>query len=326
MVPNIHIQPTPSISLTSTTSHSDVRALLGWGPYNPIPGHEGIGTVVALGPSTTPSTLLHKRVGIKWLHSACDSCSACASSWPNNCAKQLNTGKGDVAGTLRQYTIGVAKYLTVVPDEVESEVAAPLLCAGLSMAGAVGQLEPEVKKGEWLVLQGAGGGLGHLGLQIAARIKGFKVIAVDTGEEKRKLCLDLGATAFVDFAAEDVEAKVRALTDGEGASGVIVVPGSESAYKLAPRLIRNRGVIVCVGLPEAGFELPITPLECSSRGLVIKGTSVGNEEQMRELFEYAIDGTVVPLVEVRDFEETGEVLGMLERDEVKGRIVVRIPQ
>jgi propanol-preferring alcohol dehydrogenase len=231
-----------------------------------------------------------------------------------------------VAGTLQQFAIGDAKYLTLVPDEVKSEIAAPLLCAGLSMAGAVGTLEPECKKGEWLVLPGAGGGLGHLGLQIAARVKGYKVIAVDTGEARKKLCVDLGATEFIDFMTEDVEVKVKEATGGEGASGVIVVPGNESAYRLAPRLVKNRGVIVCVGLPKAGFDIPITPLECANRGLVIKGSSTGNEEQMQQLFKYAIDGTVLPLVEVQDFEKTGEVLHMLKRDEVKGRIVVKIPQ
>jgi propanol-preferring alcohol dehydrogenase len=312
------------VLLTTTYSHSDVRALLGWGPYNPIPGHEGIGTVVAIGPNT-PKSILDKRVGIKWLYSACGSCSTCRDSWPNNCSKQLNTGKGDVAGTLRQFAIADAKYVTLVPDEVKSEVAAPLLCAGLSMAGAIGQLEPELKRGDWLVLPGAGGGLGHLGLQIAARVKGYKVITVDTGDARKQLCMDLGATAFIDFASEDVEAKVKDLTEGEGANGIIVVPGNEKAYELAPKLIRNRGVIVCVGLPKAGFNIPITPLEAANRGLVIKGSSTGNEEQMQELFKYAIDGTVLPLIEIRDFEQTSEVLHALRRDEVKGRIVVRIP-
>ncbi|KIW09142.1 uncharacterized protein PV09_00078 [Verruconis gallopava] len=309
----------------STSSHSDVRALLGWGPYNAVPGHEGIGRVVSLGPNVDPS-LLHARVGIKWLYKACGSCSTCGDGWPNNCPSQLNTGKGAVQGVLQQYAIGDAKYLTMVPDAVKSEIAAPLLCAGLSMAGAVGRLDGDMRAGEWLVLPGAGGGLGHIGLQIAARVRGYNVIAVDTGDARRELCMRLGATAFVDFATEDVEARVKELTGGEGAKGIIVVPGSERAYELAPKLVKNRGIIVCVGLPKGGFNIPITPLDCANRGLVIKGSSTGNEAQMQELFKYAIDGTVLPIVEVQDFERSGDILYMLKRDEVKGRIVVRIPQ
>jgi len=195
------------------------------------------------------------------------------------------------------------------------------------MAGAIARLEPELQRGDWLVLPGAGGGLGHLGLQIAARVKGYKTIAVDTGAERKKLCEELGASAFIDFATtQDVEKEVKALTGGEGASGIIVVPGAESAYRLAPKLVRNRGVIVCVGLPKAGFDIPITPLECANRGLVIKGSSTGNEMEMEELFEWAREGKVLPIVEERGWEESGDVLWALRRDEVKGRIVVKIPQ
>jgi alcohol dehydrogenase, propanol-preferring len=114
----------------------------------------------------SPSSLLGQRVGIKWLHSACGSCSACTSSpaYPNNCAKQRNTGRS-VAGTLQQYAIADSRYVSPIPDGIVNEVAAPLLCAGLSMAGAVSRLEPELKRGDWVDLPGAGGGLGHLSQQ-----------------------------------------------------------------------------------------------------------------------------------------------------------------
>jgi alcohol dehydrogenase, propanol-preferring len=255
------------LSNTSLCSHSDVRALIGWGVYKPIPGHEGVGKIVALGPDqpTSRSLKIGQRVGVKWLYSACGTCSVCKQGFPNNCSSQLNTGRS-VPGTLQQYCIADARYVSLIPDKVSSEVAAPLLCAGLSMAGAISRLEPELKEGDWLVLPGAGGGLGHLGLQIAARIKGYKVIAIDTGDGKATLCKELGATAFIDFQKEDAQKKVQELTGGEGAHGIVVVPGSEKAYELAPRLIRNRAVMVCVGLPRADFHIPISPIECANRG------------------------------------------------------------
>jgi alcohol dehydrogenase, propanol-preferring len=133
------------------------------------------------------------------------------------------------------------------------------------MAGAVSKLEG-LQRGDWVVIPGAGGGLGHLGVQIAARQEGYRVIAVDSGEEKRKLCLELGATEFVDFKDVDVEKRVKELTDGEGAHAVIVVPGSEKAYELAPKLIRNTGTLVCVGLPRGDFHVPVAPIEVANRG------------------------------------------------------------
>src|ERR1051326_4777344 len=82
-------------------SHSDIRNVLGWGTYTDIPGHEGVGKVVKLGQNVSPS-LLGKRVGIKWLYSACGKCSVCSAGYPNNCATQLNTGRS-VTGTLQQF-------------------------------------------------------------------------------------------------------------------------------------------------------------------------------------------------------------------------------
>lgn len=315
---------------------------MGWGANSAIPGHEGVGRVVVLGPSAPP-TLLGQRVGVRWLNSACGVCAVCSStpSFPNNCPRQRNTGR-NVPGTLGQYIVADARYVSHIPDSLLSEVAAPLLCAGLSMAGAISRLEPELRRGDWVVLPGAGGGLGHLGLQIAARTKGYRVIAVDTGEAKRKLCMSLGAKAFVDFLKEDVEMNVKELTGGECAHGIVVVPGGQKAYTLAPKLIRNRGVIVCVGLPREDFHIPISPIECCDRGmcrygnlarsiliggigLVIKGSATGNEEQLQELFQLALSKTVLPRIELIDFSQTGEILKKLKKDEISGRVVTMIP-
>lgn len=245
--------------------HSDCRNVEGMGKYEDIPGHEGVGVVVKLGPDVA-SDLLSKRVGIKWLWSACGNCAACKRGKVNNCPGQLNTGRS-VNGTLQQYVVAHAAYLTLIPDGVPSEVAAPLLCAGLSLAGAVSKVAPEVQPGEFVAIVGAGGGLGHIGVQIAAHT-GYKVIAIDSGEDKRVLCKEMGAVAFVDYAKEDVVSAVKALTDGEGAHGVICVAGSERAYEQAPSLVRNNGVFVCVGLPPDDFMFPMSPIHIANRGML----------------------------------------------------------
>lgn len=248
--------------------HSDVHNVKGQGVYTEIPGHEGVGIVVKLGPGASES-LLGKRVGIKWLWSACNECSVCKAGLHNNCAKQLNTGRS-VHGTLQQYFVAHADFVTMIPDGVSSEVAAPLLCAGLSLAGGVSKCAPETKPGDWVAIVGAGGGLGHMGVQIAAKSKGYKVIAIDTGAAKEKLCMEIGATAFVDFAKEDPVKAVKALTDGEGAHAVIVCAESQKAYEQAPNLVRNNGVLVCVGLPPASFMFPMSPIHIANRGMSIR--------------------------------------------------------
>jgi propanol-preferring alcohol dehydrogenase len=244
--------------------HSDVHNLHSPGRYTEVPGHEGVGTVVSLGPNVSQD-LLGKRVGIKWLWNACKECSSCKNRKENHCAKQRNTGRS-VWGTLQQYVVADADFVTRIPDGVKSEIAAPLLCAGLSLAGAVSKLLPEVQTGDTVAIVGAGGGLGHIGVQIAS-IKGYKVIAIDSGAEKEKLAKEMGAVAFVDYAKEDVVKAVQALTDGEGAHGVICVAGSEKAYLQAPELVRNSGVFVCVGLPPDTFMFPMSPIWIANRGM-----------------------------------------------------------
>ncbi|KAF5548687.1 alcohol dehydrogenase [Fusarium mexicanum] len=301
---------------------SEIRALSGWGPYNPIVGHEGVGTVVKLG-KEVDAGLLGKRVGVKWLYSACGTCTICKRGYANNCPKQLNTGK-HVPGTLQEYMIADARYVTEIPDGLAAEVAAPLLCAGLTMAGAVSKLTGYAERGDWVVISGSGGGLGHLGVQIASRLNGLRVIAVDNGEPKRKLSLDSGAKHFIDFASENVEERVKEIT-GDGASAVLVVTGSQEAFIQAPSLVRNMGIIVTIGLPRNDFNIPLSATICSARSLTVTGVAVGTEEQIKELLQHAVEGTIAPEVMVLEFEEVGNVIEGLKRQEVTGRVVVRIP-
>ncbi|KAF2014752.1 alcohol dehydrogenase [Aaosphaeria arxii CBS 175.79] len=303
--------------------HSDCRNVEGLGAYTDIPGHEGVGIVVGLGPDA-PESILNKRVGIKWLWSACNECSACKAGLVNHCPKQLNTGRS-TRGTLQQYAIAHADFVSHIPDGLASEIAAPLLCAGLSLAGAISKCEPEVKPGQWIAIVGAGGGLGHIGVQIAAKTKGYKVIAIDSGPDKEKLCKEMGAAAFVDYAKGDTVAAVRELTDGEGAHAVICVAGTEIAYKSAPDLVRNHGVFVCVGLPPDTFMFPMSPIHIANRGLIIKGSSTGTNEQMDELLQHALEGKITPRVEVYEFSDSPEIIKELQRYEVTGRKVVKAP-
>ncbi|KAI1069249.1 hypothetical protein LB507_008605 [Fusarium sp. FIESC RH6] len=301
---------------------SEVRAVSGWGPYDPIVGHEGVGTVVQRGENVDPG-LMGKRVGVKWLYSACGTCRICKKGYHNNCPKQMNTGK-HVPGTLQEYMIADARYVTPIPDGISGEVAAPLLCAGLTMAGAVSKLEGYAEKGDWIVISGSGGGLGHLGVQIASRLKGLRVIAIDTGDMRRKLSLDSGAEHFIDFKTENVEEKVREVT-GEGAAAVLVVTASQDAFFQAPSLVRNMGIIVTIGLPKNDFNVPLSVTICSARDLTIIGVMVGTEEQMEDLLQHALAGTISPEVNVLDFDQVGNVIEDLKKQQVTGRVVVKIP-
>lgn len=302
----------------SGVCHSDVHNMLGHTPMSTdIGGHEGVGHVIKLGASA-PESLLNKRVGVKWLHTYCNKCEICSVD-VTACPNQRNSGK-DVPGTFQQYTVSPVEGLTMIPESLGDEVAAPLLCAGVTMYGAISRAG--IKKGEWLVLTGAGGGLGHLGIQIA-REKGLKTIAIDTGQQKRDLCMKLGANAFLDFKTDDVEGEVKKLTNGYGAHTVICTAGP-AAYAQAIRMLRNCGTLVCVGLVTE--NLPVSPFEMLNRAIKIVGSSVGTPKHLEELFDLAVQGKVKPMVEVREFGEMNDVLQRLAAYQVEGRIVVKIPQ
>ncbi|KAH6654208.1 chaperonin 10-like protein [Truncatella angustata] len=302
---------------------SEIRAVLGYGAYQDVVGHEGVGTVVQTGENADAS-LLGARVGVKWLYSACGDCFLCRRGDAHACPKQENTGRTK-PGTLQQYVIADARYLTGIPDEIADEIAAPLLCAGITMAGALSKVHPEVGDRDWLVVLGAGGGLGHLGVQMASRLYNLRVIAVDAGREKRTLGLSCGAEHFIDYLEEDVETRVKELTGGEGAHGVLVVPGTREAFEVAPRLVRNMGVIVCVGLPPLDVQFPISATACVARGLVIKGSSVGTERQMEEVFNDGNLRGVEPKIEVFEFSQIPQIIEKLKVDGITGRAIVKIP-
>ncbi|KAL6872133.1 GroES-like protein [Trichoderma novae-zelandiae] len=302
---------------------SEVRALLGWGNYKPVVGHEGVGTVVKAG-DDVPESLLGQRVGVKWLHSACSQCSHCKTSSQNHCVTPVFTGL-HVQGTLQQYVVADARYLTRIPDELPGEVAAPLLCAGLTMAGGIAKLDQHIPTDGWVVISGSGGGLGHIGVQMASRLRGYRVIAIDSGATKRELSLQCGAEAFIDFETENAEERVKEIT-GEGAHACLIVSGSEAAFELAPKLVRNAGLLVVIGLPAATFNIPLAASVYAAKALTVTGVMVGNEQQMEELLQYAVAGVIKPMIQVEEFSQVPQIFEKLKNNQVTGRIVVKIPE
>ncbi|GFN16309.1 hypothetical protein AtubIFM55763_000341 [Aspergillus tubingensis] len=306
----------------SGVCHSDVHSVRGETPMlTDVAGHEGVGKVVKVGGGLDEQTWMGRRVGIRWLYSSCLECEICAI---NNtaCPYQKNAG-ANVPGTFQQYVVSPAIHATIIPPELAPDVAAPLLCAGIAMYSSI--MKTKTRPEDWIVLPGAGGGLGHMGVQIAAK-KGLKVIAIDSGEKKKQLCLSLGAHAFLDYKTDDVEREVKALTSGLGAHAVICTANNEPAYTQSINMLRSLGVLVCVGIPSVPFRLPATPFEMIVKGLTIVGNSAGTAKEMEELMEMAVKGDVTAHIECFEFDCIDDVLQRLGRSEIEGRAVVRIPE
>jgi len=146
-----------------------------------VGGHEGVGEVVAIGEHTEASPVkLGQRVGIKWIAHSCRNCEQCRKGFEQNCPSGQVSGL-TTNGTFSEYVLTWVHTVTPIPEGMDSYEAASLLCAGLTVYRALKYSEAGV--GNWAVIGGAGGGLGHLAVQYAVAM-GMRVVAVDTGAEK----------------------------------------------------------------------------------------------------------------------------------------------
>jgi propanol-preferring alcohol dehydrogenase len=305
--------------VSSGVCHTDVHAVDGDWPVKPqppfIPGHEGVGVVVALGDGVE-NLKIGDAVGIAWLHDACGHCEYCITGWETLCESQHDSGYS-VNGSFAEYAIGNAAYVARLPGDVDFASMAPILCAGVTTYKGI--RETEARPGEWIAISGIGG-LGHLAIQYATAM-GLNVVAVDVAEEKLELARKLGASAAVDARSPHAVEAVLDATGG-GAHGVLVTAVSPKAFSQALNFTRRRGTMSLVGLPPGDFATPI--FDVVLKRLTIRGSIVGTRKDLAEAVAFATAGKVVPTIERRKLEDVNDVLQGLREGHIQGRVVLDI--
>jgi propanol-preferring alcohol dehydrogenase len=297
--------------------HTDLHAANGDWPLKPnppfTPGHEGIGLVVALGAGVT-AVKEGERVGVPWLYSACGHCEYCLTAWETVCAK-AEFGGYTKNGGFAEYMIGDPNYVARIPNGLGAKQAAPLICAGITTYKGVKQTE--AKPGEWIVISGAGG-LGHLGIQYA-KAMGLQVCAVDIDDGKLAHATRLGADMVVNARHGDPVEAVKKGTDG-GAHGVLITAVSLSAFKQGVAMTRKRGTCVLVGLPPGDVPLPL--FDVVANCITVRGSFVGNREDMAEALAFAAQGKVKADIELQPLLAINDVFTRLQHGEVPSRVVL----
>jgi propanol-preferring alcohol dehydrogenase len=297
--------------------HTDLHAARGDWPVKPtppfIPGHEGIGRVTAIGAGVT-IVKEGDRVGVPWLYSACGHCEYCLTAWETVCA-EAEFGGYTRNGGFAEYIIADPDYVAHIPAALSAPAAAPLICAGITTYK--GLKMTEARPGEWVVISGAGG-LGHLAIQYA-KAMGLHVCAVDIDGGKLALARQLGADLTVDATQEDAAERVRQGTSG-GAHGVLITAPSLGAFKQGVGMTRKRGTCVLVGLPPGDFPVPL--FDVVANCITIRGSFVGNREDMAEALAFAADGRVVADIELQPLSAINEVFDRLEHGKVAARVVL----
>ncbi|HEY2716913.1 MAG TPA: zinc-dependent alcohol dehydrogenase [Solirubrobacterales bacterium] len=260
--------------------HTDIHAARGEWPVKPsppfIPGHEGVGRVVSLGPGNPHGIEAGMRVALPWLGYACGDCRYCNSGWETLCERQLNMGYS-IDGGFAEYAVGYARHVVRVPDGVDLLSAAPLTCAGVTTFKAV--KVSGAGPADLVAVFGAGG-LGHLAIQYAAAV-GAEVVAVDVNEARLRTARELGAEHLVNATEEDPATELKRLGGADAAISTAVTP---TAFEQALGGLARGGTLVCVGLPaDNAMKLPI--FETVLEGLTVRGSIVGTHRDLEEVFE-----------------------------------------
>lgn len=304
--------------MASGVCHTDLHAANGDWPVKPtvpfIPGHEGVGYVVAIG-KDVKNLKEGDAVGVPWLHDACGHCEYCFTGWETLCEKQHNTGYG-VNGGYAEYVVANADYVGILPQNVNFIEMAPILCAGVTVYK--GLKETDTRPGEWVAISGIGG-LGHVAIQYA-KAMGLHVAAIDIFDDKLTLAKSLGADIVINSSVEDAATVLKKETGGM--HGALVTAVSPKAFELAMKCLRRKGTLVLNGIPPGSFDLPI--FETILNRITVRGSIVGTRKDLQEAIDFAVEGKVKAIVKTAKLDDINSIFDQMKKSEISGRVVLEI--
>ncbi|RYP44980.1 hypothetical protein DL768_008617 [Monosporascus sp. mg162] len=283
--------------------------------------HEGTGVVAATGSSVT-AFKPGDRVVSGLVQNTCGQCESCdapaGQDWKQYCVAPGGVIGIRSDGAFAQYHVADSRMSCHVPDGVSLLTAAPLACAGVSVYRAVRMAR--VQPGCYLAIVGAGGGLGHFGVQFA-KARGLTVIAIDARDGGLELARQVGADHVLDARAgkEQVVAQVHALTGGRGVDAVVNVSDHPTTTALSAAITRQHGTVILVAQPE---EVTLPFQDIVLRDVTIKGSALGGPAMIREMLDTVATHKV--RAEMQVFDGLGEVPRMLELSragKIKGKAV-----
>jgi len=203
--------------------------------------------------------------------------------------------------------------LAAMPDELDAEEAAPLLCAGITTFNALRR--SGAMPGDLVAVLGVGG-LGHLGIQFAAKM-GFRTVAIGRGSDKNGLALQLGAHHYIDSGAGNPGAALQVM--GGAQLILATVPSGKAVSPLLSGL-GVRGKLVVVGVSPEPIEVPSFVMVGQSASVVghASGTSIESEDTLR----FSAMSGVRPMIETMPLERAPEAYARMMSGEARFRMVL----
>jgi propanol-preferring alcohol dehydrogenase len=297
--------------------HSDSFTKEGTWPgieYPRVPGHEIAGTIDALGPGVEGWTR-GQRVGVGWHGGHCGHCDSCRRGDFVTCqiAPQVPgiTYDGGYAG----YVIVPAAALAVIPEGLSAVEAGPLMCAGITTFNAL--RNSGARAGETVAVLGLGG-LGHLGVQFAAKM-GFRTVAIARGRDEEALARELGARHYIDSQTQDAAAELVKLG---GATVVLATVTSGAAMSAVVGGLGVNGKLIVVGIPPDPLEVPAVLLIGGRRSIV--GWPAGASIDSQDTLSFSTMSGVRPMTEVFPLERAAEAYERMMSGKARFRVVLTI--
>jgi propanol-preferring alcohol dehydrogenase len=278
-------------------------------------GHEIVGRIERTGPGVPPSRA-GERVILSY-YVGCGACERCLVGDENLCSA-LRAEYGFVTdGGFAEYVRVPARNAVPLPEHVGDAEAAPIGC-GVTTAIHAATLA-DVGLGDWVAVHGIGA-VGF-GLVQVARLRGARVIAIGRTPAKLERALALGAEATVRAGAEDVAARVRALTGGRGADVVFELVATKDTMAASVAALAKRGRLVFVGYSEDAFQ--VHPIQLVVNEQVVTA-SVGNTlAELRTAVDLVASGRVRTVVDrTLPLERFQEALDATAAGALVGRAVL----
>ena len=294
--------------------HSDSVTKEGLFPgiqYPRVPGHEVIGVVDAVGQSVArwkPG----QRVGVGWHGGHCGYCDSCSRGDFFACQTSALVSGVSFDGGYADYMVAPAEAIAAVPEELSAVEAAPLMCAGITTFNCL--RNSGARAGDVVAVLGLGG-LGHLGVQFAAKM-GFRTIGIARGKDKEPLARKLGAHHYIDSQSHDPAAE---LLKFGGAKVILATVTNADAMSAAAGGLAVNGTLMIIG---AVPSLQVPPLQLLLGRQSVKGWYSGMAVDSQDTLAFSVLSGVRAMNEVYPIEQVVEAYERMISGKARFRVVL----
>lgn len=275
-----------------------------------VPGHEVVGIVTETG-SAVSLLKVGDRVGIGWQSGSCGTCEWCLAGQENMCSRAQPTCVGRHGG-FADRIVTSERFAFKLPENLDSENAAPLLCAGVTVFSPYRLYQ--VKEGMKVGVLGIGG-LGHLAVQFASKL-GFETTAISGSPDKEAEAMALGAHHFLSNSDQS------ALRSKANSFDFILSTVSASLdWMPYMNMLRPNGKLCFVGATGGSITVPTGML--LGRQKSICGSNIGGVKIMNEMLEFAAKHQVVAKTEVLPMDQVNVALDKVRQNKARYRMVLK---